>query len=310
MARRRARPVVALATCAAYPALTADDRLLATHLDAIGVDVSVRTWTDESVWRIPADLVMIRSCWDYHHHLVRFLAWIDEVAAREMRVINPPGVLHWNTRKRYLVELEHAGIATGVPTALIRAATPEDRETQLRRAIASAMFDWSEIVAKPEVSGTAWETCRLRPLTSAADMERLEACVRARDTIVQPFLSEIVSTGELSLIYFGGTFSHAVAKRAAEGDFRVQQEFGGSTASCVPDFDLRLYADSVLQETARLLLIHPRDLAYARVDLVNSAPPRLMELELIEPSLFLGSDALAPARFAGHIASLLPVESI
>ncbi len=308
MGKRVARPVVALATCAAHPALTADDQLLATHLAAIGVDVSVRIWTEEGVWRNPADLVVIRSCWDYHLHLMRFLAWIDDLSARGMRVINPPSVVHWNARKRYLLELEQTGVANGLPTTIIRAATPEGRESQLRHAIATAMFDWSEIVVKPEVSGTAWETWRLRPHTSTADMKRLEALVRARDTIVQPFLGEIVSKGELSLIYFGGTFSHAVAKRAAEGDFRVQQEFGGSAASCDPDFVLRAYADNVLQETARLLLIHPIDLAYARVDLVNSAPPRLMELELIEPSLFLGWDPLAPARLARHIASLLPVQ--
>lgn len=292
------RPIVALATSSAFPALTPDDRLLALALDRRGIAVSTRVWDRPRAWHRPVDLVVVRSCWDYHRNLPRFVRWLSRVSAGG--VLNPPHLIEWNARKRYLLQLRDAGVTTGVPTILFRAGHPSGR-AQVQRALAAGWFDWSDIVAKPEVSGNAWETHRLRPLHDRADLRRLEDLVLRRSTLVQPFLPDIAEKGEQSLIYFGGRFSHAVAKAPAPGDFRVQEEHGGVTVPAVPHPELAAYADRVVATISRLRQLPVEDIGYARVDVVNALPPRLMEVELIEPSLFLAADPAAPDRFADQI---------
>jgi glutathione synthase/RimK-type ligase-like ATP-grasp enzyme len=269
------------------------------------VEARPAIWTDAAAWKEPPALVVIRSCWDYHRRLPAFFNWLDSLAQRGIAVVNAPDLIRWNARKSYLLDLIDAGFATGIPTALIGPDHDQPSDAQIGRRIHAAGFDASEIVVKPEVSASAWQTHRLRPLDTPSHMSTLRELVAARNTIVQPFVPEILTKGELSLVYFGGRISHAVRKLPADGDFRVQEEHGGTTVAVAPPPALEAYGRAALDAVARLRATRAEDIVYARVDVVNALPARLMEIELIEPALFLGASAGAAAAFAAEIVARL-----
>lgn len=217
-------------------------------------------WDDATVDWNEFDAIVLRSTWDYHKRIDEFRAWIDRLDASGAPLWNPPALLRWNTHKRYLIDLAARGVNV-VPTLLC-----------------------SRVVIKPAVSATAYRTSVLDPF----DQEML----------VQPFIDEVVTSGEWSLVFFAGAFSHAVIKRARPGDFRVQSDFGGSHERAQPDASLIAGAQDILRAVEEPWL-------YARVDgVVRDGRLLLMELEMTEPSLFL--DAAAAARFADAIMNALP----
>ena len=235
------------------------------------------------------DAVVIQTCWDYHLRAREFLAWADGVEAGGTSVINAPGLLRWNHHKRYLAALQQAGIPV-VPTAVL-ADPGADLE-----AIAAG-WDARELVVKPAVSASAMSTWRVIPGTAEAT-RRLGEILARGEAIVQPFLEDI-EAGEYSLIFFDGAFSHAVLKIPAAGDFRVQGELGGRTQPVVPP-------RPAIEAARRVLEAAPALPTYARVDgVLTGSAFVLMELELIEPELFLWTAEGAPARFAGRVVDRL-----
>lgn len=281
---------IALATCARLPALTPDDRLLAAALERRGATPCARVWDDAGVpWR-EHDGVVIRSCWDYHLRLAEFTAWLDRLERSRVRVWNPPALLRWNANKRYLRELEEEGVPV-VPTAWLES----------RSSIGALLRErgWNRAVVKPAVSASAHGTWRTDVDRAAADQARLDEAMAAGALLVQPFLEEVARDGEWSLLFFGGTFSHAVCKRPREGEFRVQHEFGGTAHQVRAPGALRRDAERVLAAACRRLWIEKRDVAYARVDGVErDGRLLLMELECIEPQLYLALEPTAPERLA------------
>lgn len=283
---------IAFVTCAAVPNLTADDQLAVAVLASRGVRVAPVIWSDASVDWAAFDAVVVRSTWDYHTRPVEFRAWIDRVANVGARLWNPPAVLRWNMQKGYLRDLERAGVPV-VPTEwLMRGARPEE---------ASARIDargWPDVVIKPAISATAFRTWRASSADVVTSHERLRELLAEGDVMIQPFIREIQAHGEWSLVFLGGSFSHAVRKRPREADFRVQSEFGGTAHADVPSDDMLRAAERVLS--------HVRDpWAYARVDGLQTTDGFvLLELEMLEPSLFLGMDADAPERLADAITRL------
>jgi glutathione synthase/RimK-type ligase-like ATP-grasp enzyme len=203
-----------------------------------------------------------------------------------------PGLVLWNMNKRYLLDLAGRGV-NAVPTEHLTAGDRPDLKEVLERR------GWDEAVVKPAVSvGShgAWRTSRA---TAAADQDRFAGQLGARDVLVQPFLSEVMSQGEWSLVFLGGEYSHAVLKRPAEGDFRVQEHLGGSSSPAHANRALVEQALSALTAVGRPLL-------YARVDGVErDGSLVLTEFEIIEPSLFLGLAPGAGQRFAEAIVRLL-----
>jgi len=236
------------------------------------------------------ELVVIRSTWDYFDRLEEFLGWVDRVAAMT-RIINSPGVIRWNSHKGYLAELGAAGVPVVDSLALPRGAA--DAESRLLAA------GWPEVVIKPAVDGGA----RLALKTSASAPEaadHLRTLVAAGDTIVQPYLPS-VERGETSMFFFSGAFSHAVRKVPKPGDYRVQALHGGSEESHEPTASERRVAHEALA-------LVPGDVAYARVDFVEvDGEPTLMELELIEPDLFLRMAPGSVGRFADMVENHLPI---
>ena len=272
---------VAFATSADWPDLGPEDASLPAAFEARGFEVARAVWSRDDFSRF--DHVILRSCWDYHRRHDDFLAWVDSLRAR---LWNPPGVVRWNARKRYLLDLQAHGI-DAVPTLV---ASRGDLDAALAEATARG---WDDAVFKPEISASAAHTWRGSP--SRFDRGRLGAF--SGDLLIQPFQPEVAEHGELALVVFGGRFSHGVLKRAAPGDFRVQREHGG-TAS-------RVEVEPALQHAAeRIAAAAPEPPLYARVDgFVRAGKLVLMELELIEPELFLSVEPGASARFAGAFAA-------
>jgi hypothetical protein len=276
-ARPAGRVAVAIATSEALPDLDPDSQLLLPALDAAGVDATVAVWSDPAVdWAAP-DAVLVRSTWDYFDRADEFLAWVDRAGAAARRFLNPPAVVRWNAHKAYLREL--AG--RGVPVV----------DTQWVAAGETATVEHERGIVKPAVSGGA------QGLRRVARGDRVTA---EEDLLIQPFLASITDEGELSLFYAAGAFTHMVRKVPARGDIRVQPEFGSTVTVEEPDAEAHAVARSVLAAVDG-----GAALPYARVDLVRAADGtlRLIELEVIEPQLYLRWAPEAAAAFASAIAA-------
>jgi glutathione synthase/RimK-type ligase-like ATP-grasp enzyme len=243
---------------------------------AEGVTAEPVAWTAAGDLR-GFDLVLPMTVWGYHRDGALWLERVALWAHQGVRLRNPASVLRWNADKRYLATLARAGAPT-IPTAFVDRVGPEDV------AEAAERFGTDRVVVKPQVSANAYRTLKLSP------GEPLDGAPEG-PAMIQPFLPEIGIEGELSLFFFSGRYSHAVRKVAKAGDFRVQPEYGGLISALEPDTD-------VLEAAERILAAVDEPLLYARVDLVRdlAGRPALIELELIEPDLYLGFD---PARGAG-----------
>jgi len=283
---------LAIATSADYPSIQPDDAHLATSLERLGIQPVVCVWNDPDVDWSTFDAVLIRTIWDYFKHHAAFLDWLDRLDRLGVPTINDSALLRWNSDKRYLLELARHGVAI-IPTRLANAAELPD---------VLATMPGQQVVIKPSISGSAWHTLR-GTVGDAAFAEAVMQLPREFTYLVQPFVPEIVSNGEWSLLYFAGEFSHAVIKRPAAGDYRVQGEFGGSAEPIQPNAATLAAADRALAAVAAIG--HGR-YAYVRVDGVISADRFLvMELELIEPFLHLAVRPAAAERLAQDVAARL-----
>jgi hypothetical protein len=283
---------LAIATCAQLPQVYPDDVYFVSQLERLGVRPTVCVWNDPSVDWTVFDAVLIRTVWDYFQHYAAFLAWLDTLDRLGVSTINDTRLIRWNSEKRYLLDIEQQGVPI-IPTRVAPAG-------RLQETLASATED--ELVIKPSVSGGAWHTVRGKPGTDAFK-KAIEALPADLDFLIQPFVPEIASHGEWSLLYFAGVYSHAVLKRPASGDYRVQTEHGGIATEAIPDTAIMQAADMAL--TAVAALGH-REQAYARVDgVVVGDQFRIMELELVEPLLHLTIRPDAADRFAAYVVARL-----
>jgi glutathione synthase/RimK-type ligase-like ATP-grasp enzyme len=293
-------PAIALATYASLPNLAVDEHPLVTALAARDIRAVPAVWSDPAVvWEQFAG-VIIRSCWDYHLRPAEFFQWIARVDRLGVPIWNAPGTLRWNSRKTYLHDLAIGGVRT-VPTLWLLGDNGRRASASLETILADT--GWEHAVVKPVVSASAHETWKVSRddarANAAAHDERLRTLIARHGVMVQPFIPEIESNGEWSLQFFGGVFSHAVVKRAAAGDFRVQREFGGTHETVPPPM-------AVLRQAERALRSAPGEPLYARVDgVLIDGDLVVTELELLEPSLFLDADPAAPDRFATAIAAKL-----
>ncbi len=283
---------LAVATSVDYPAIQSDDAEWAAALERRGVNLVVCVWNDPAVDWSAFDAVLIRTIWDYFKQHAGFLAWLDRLDALGVPTINDSALLRWNSDKRYLLELARHGVAI-IPTRLASAKELPD---------ALATMPAQQVVIKPTISGGAWHTLR-GTVGEPAFMQAVTQLPPQFDYLVQPFVAEIVSEGEWSLLYFGGEFSHAVIKRPVAGDYRVQSEYGGSVDQIQPSAATLAAAERALAVVAA---IGHADQGYVRVDGVICAGQFLiMELEMIEPFLFLDEQPQSAERFAQQLADRL-----
>jgi glutathione synthase/RimK-type ligase-like ATP-grasp enzyme len=285
---------VALATYGRAPGLAPDDQRLLPALASQGILAEPVVWSSHTPVWTAFDAVMIRSCWDYHLHSSAFRAWLDQLEKSGVQVWNSPPLVRWNADKHYLLDLAARGVAT-IPTVVVRRGHLDDVE----RAVTDQR--WSRFVIKPAISASGFETYALDMPLDATARATIARVVSAGDALVQPFADEIPRDGELSFTFIDGEYSHAVIKRATQGEFRVQTEHGGSVQPVSP-------AQGLVDRASKALASLPSAPLYARVDgIARDTSFVVMEIELIEPNLFFELSPGSAERMALAIARRLEV---
>lgn len=258
-----------------------DDDLAIEPLRKLGWEVSTIPWRADIDWNDFA-AVIIRTTWDYQDSPIEFLETLRKIDESKARLENSLNTIEWNLSKEYLHDLEGKGVRI-VPTIWGKnPPTEKDFDSWLTH------FKTDEIIIKPIISATAQDTFRLKKFEP-----KITEVFKTRKYMVQPFMPNIVSEGEFSLFYFGGNYSHTILKTPKTEDFRVQEEHGGIITAASPSKKLLRTAEHVFS------FIEPVPL-YARIDFVRDEHDDfcLMELELIEPALYLRMDEHAPQFFA------------
>lgn len=254
-----------------------DDKLAIEELEKNGqYQVSSVAWDSDADWK-SFDLVIIRTTWDYHKRLHEFVEKLKLIASKT-KLLNSPEVVNWNFHKGYLKELEAKGVAI----------TPTHLFTYPGKIEIPNEWQQEKFIIKPAISAGAYKTMIVT--RKELESKSLEAEMYPADWMLQPFLTEI-KDGEISLHYFHKNFSHGIIKVPKAGDFRVQEEHGGDIRPYHPD-------ESLIKQGKDLLDKIPHDLLYARVDLVPyQGQYVLMELELIEPSLYFRTSSQSVKNF-------------
>lgn len=273
--------------------LTADDRRVLPYLREAGIEVVPVIWSDPV---LPDGLsaLVLRSTWAYYRQPEAFRAWLDSLEASGLPVFNPLAMLRDNLDKRYLLRLAAAGWPL-VPTALLDLGEASSYQALLQAK------GWQDVIVKPVISASGNETHRLSADQALPDsLRNLNA---STPLLVQPFCEAIQTEGELSLLFFasasGPSFSHAVRKIPGQGHHLVQENYGGRTEAAAPPPELLALA-------TRLAHAECSEALYIRIDCVrHQGDWKLMELELLEPSLYLAHEPGAAARWAQAILSLI-----
>lgn len=279
-------PKIYLATCAALPDLAPDDRPLVPALRALGLEPEVVVWDDPHVDWAAAPLCVIRTVWDYHHKREAFLAWAERVAETS-RLLNPLALVRWNTEKSYLRTFEAQGLPV-VPTLWVE----QGQRIDLAEAIAER--GWHEFVVKPVISASAYGTIRASRDELPRAQAHLEALAASRGVMIQPYMPAVEGPGERSLVFIDGAYTHTARKVPVLAGGAVDPD---AVEVIAPDEDELALARAIIASLDEPPL-------YARVDLLRgeAGTPLIMELELVEPSLFLDRAPEATMRFAEAIA--------
>ncbi|KAA9346089.1 ATP-grasp domain-containing protein [Adhaeribacter soli] len=251
-----------------------EDNRLHQFLLSKDLEVNFEIWDDPDVNWKKYDAILLKSPWDYFDHIQEFNRWLDKLESQHLRVLNPIKTVRWNSDKRYLLDLEKSGFPI-VPTRILE--TPDDLN------IYELYEKWQTetIIIKPVISGGAKNTFSISKAEAATIEPKIKFLLAKEAFLAQPFVPEIQTEGEWSLIFFNGRFSHCVLKVPKSGDFRVQHYFGGAIIPSDPP-------ETVLKTAQKLVQEFANDCLYARVDGVKVKDEfQLMELELIEPLLYL-----------------------
>lgn len=270
--------------------LLEEDRLLGEALARRGIRTERVDWARPDVDWAAVPRALFRTTWDYFLRWDEFRAWLERAAART-ELINPPALIRWNTDKHYLAELSAGGVPT-VETRFLDRGHPG--------SLADALDDagWEEAVLKPAISGGGRHTYRVRRAAVGEHEAIARERIDAEDMLLQPFLEDVVARGEVTLVVLGGEVSHGVLKVARQGEFRVQDDFGGTVHPHAPTVDEIAVAEAAIAAC-------PVAPLYGRVDLVRAADGRLavMEVEVVEPELWLRLHPPAAERFADLLAA-------
>jgi glutathione synthase/RimK-type ligase-like ATP-grasp enzyme len=291
---------IAFVTSKPLPDINEDDGLVGKALRHRGYQVASAVWSDPAIdWR-QFVAVIIRTPWDYHLNEAAYVAWLRRCEIEDVNLWNPAATVRANIDKRYLAGFADAGVDI-VPIEYVARG-----ERQRLRALLERR-NWTQAVVKPAVSASAFGTWRTSLASAAADQARFDDEVMQRSLLVQAFADEVVTSGEWSIVFFDGEYSHAVLKKPAPGDFRVQEELGGRGEPRDP-------SPPIVDQARRVLAHAGGPLLYARVDgIERDGRFVLMELEINEPFLYVGSSSGAADRFADaivrKIARALPVRT-
>jgi glutathione synthase/RimK-type ligase-like ATP-grasp enzyme len=261
------------------------DDMLFEPLAKLGWQAEEVSWRKQGVDWNQFDVVVIRSTWDYQDDPQAFVACLEQIEKSSACLQNSLDLVKWNVSKNYLQDMENQGI-TIVPTRWMQQFDLADVAKSFDH------FSTQQIVIKPLVSANADHTYRLNRELLLSQAATLKTTFTDRAFMVQPFMQAIVDEGEYSLFYFAGHYSHSILKMPKVDDFRVQEEHGGQLKLIEPN-------DEMLTTGRHALASLPKDALYARVDLIRHENEfAVMEVELIEPSLYFNMDHQSPQRFA------------
>jgi hypothetical protein len=272
------------------PELDPDDQVIVRALRARGFRTQALIWNDSTVDWARAGTCVVRSTWDYHKNVQDFVLWVKEVAA-QTTLFNAPSLMLWNINKRYLLDLEKLGISI-VPTVVGSAECIPDLKS------VCAQRGWETLIIKPAIGLATHGVRKFGAAQVDLAKEHLTSLLCDGDVLVQPYLRNVETTGEKSLVFIGGQFSHAVRKMP----FQALAVAGGAGERLVDVTALEIEFGS------KVLSVLDEKPLYARVDIVCDNEPLLLELELIEPSLFLLMKPSAAERFADELLSIRPHE--
>jgi glutathione synthase/RimK-type ligase-like ATP-grasp enzyme len=265
-----------------------DDEHAVAPLADRGWQVSTVSWRQTEIPWSGFDAVIIRSTWDYWNDVTAFLEVLSRID-RETHLANSLEIVHWNLEKTYLADLDRQGVRI-VPTIWPLEVKPDSFQAF------SAQLGGDQLVIKPVIGANGDRAFRVSPDDSRERREMISACFADRRALVQKFMPGILTEGEFSLFFFNGEFSHAILKTPAENEFRSQEERGASIRSVTPEPQLLARGHQALAALPEMPL-------YARADFVrdDESDFLVMELELIEPSMYLRTDPGAPVKFARAI---------
>jgi glutathione synthase/RimK-type ligase-like ATP-grasp enzyme len=261
------------------------DKLLIEPMKTLGWIAEEISWRNEKVNWNDYDAVIVRSTWDYQNDSEKFISVLEKIN-NVTHLENDLDLMKWNMNKSYLFDLEQKGVKI----------VDSIWEKSFNSSLAHEYFyklNTDEIIIKPNISANADNTFRLTKEKLNDNLQKLEKIFNSREFMVQPFLKNIIDEGEYSLFFFDGKFSHSVLKKPKEKDFRVQEEHGGNIQPIKTPPEIMLIAENIIKKLSTIPL-------YGRVDLVRTKQNTfaLMELELIEPSLYLNKDVHSSISFA------------
>lgn len=276
----------------ASPTVENEDDILLKFLQQKGLNIEKVIWNDPQIAWGNYDLAILKSPWDYFDLIDDFYAWLENLKANNIRLLNPIDTVKWNADKHYLQDIKAKGLLV-TPSIFLEKDTPIQLDTYFEA------FNTEKFIVKPCVSGGSKNTFKVTRENVVDINNKLAKLIAEEAFIVQPFLNEIEEEGEWSFLFFDQQFSHALLKKAKSGDFRVQHAHGGTIHPQQAPAELLKSAQQYVDEFAKGCL-------YARVDgaVVNGAF-LLMELELIEPFLFLDTDPNACERYYQALMKLI-----
>ena len=250
-----------------------EDRLVMDGLEKLNLRTIKKDWNDTNFNWSSTKSAIFRSTWDYFDQFSNFRNWLD-IVKDQCYLINPYGQINWNLDKHYLLDLQKLDLPI-VESIFV------SKKTQLNLETISKSKNWKDIVIKPTISGAARHTYHLKNDEIKKFQDKWLSLTNNEDFMVQEFQKNILSTGEIAVMLFGGEYSHSVLKKAKKGDFRVQDDFGGSVEIINPSLEIIELAEKTVKSLKTMPL-------YARVDIIfdNDSNPVISELELIEPELW------------------------
>ena len=269
-----------------------EDELVINALKEKNLSVVKKDWNDSIFEWETTRSILFRSTWDYFDKFELFKKWFNKTKNKCL-MINSTETIEWNIDKHYLLDLQEHQIP--IPNSeFIKRGSSIDLSLLMQKK------NWNEIVVKPTISGAAKNTYRLKEEEIIQFGPTWEKLIYKEDFIVQEFQNNVITEGEVAMIVIGGKFTHAVLKKAKEGDFRVQDDFGGSIAIYNPSEEMVKLAE----KCTRILTPIP---SYARVDIIwdNLRELAVSELELIEPELWFRLNPNAAQKLAHHVDLIL-----
>ena len=293
---------ITLLTCRAYykpdivtpyiQNILLEQELLKSAFEAQGLKVDIAYWDNPTYEWQETKSVLFRTIWDYFERFDEFWDWLEQVKTKT-RLINSYELIKWNIDKHYLKDMSSWGIET-VPTYFA------DKGCNMKLHEIAKRNQWKDLVIKPAISASAFKTYKILANEIQANEKLFNSLVQERNMLVQPYFETITQLGEASLMVFDGKFTHAILKKAQPGDFRVQDDFGGTVHNYIPTKAEINFAEKVF-ETCKTKPV------YGRVDIVwdNDKNFYLSELEIIEPELWIRNYPKCAERIAEAVDKIL-----